>query len=97
MRRPAEDDEVLWSREGDAWVGVLRGERPYGEAAGHDGHEVEVLLRAEDWQVEVSHAPSGEFAREHMQAADEDEAKARAAALLRAFRARTRETDRGPS
>ena len=89
MHGPTDDDEVLWSREGDAWVGVLRGERPDGEAAGHDGHEVEVLLRAEDWQVEVSHAPSGEFAREHVQAADEEEAKARAADLLRSFRTRS--------
>ncbi len=62
---------------------------PRGRAAGHDGHEVEVLLRAEGWQVEVSHAPSGEFAREHVQAADEEEAKARAADLLRSFRTRS--------
>jgi hypothetical protein len=85
------NEDVLWSWEGDAWVGVPRGERPDGDAgtAGHDGYEVEVLLRAEDCQVEVSHAPSGEFARKHVQAADEDEAKARAADLLSAFRARS--------
>ncbi len=91
MHGPAEDEEVVWSREGDAWVGVPRGEcrDPEAGAAGHDGHEVEVLLRAEGWQVEVSHAPSGEFAREHVQAADEEEAKARAADLLRSFRTRS--------
>ena len=95
MHRPAEDEEVLWSREGDAWVGVLRGERPNGEPAGHDGHEVEVLLRAEDWQVEVSHAPSGGFERRQVPAADEEEAKTKAVDVLREFRARSREADRG--
>ncbi len=90
MHGPVDDEEVVWSREGDAWVGVLRGERPDGEAAGHDGHEVEVLLRAEDWQVEVSHPPSGGFERRQVRAADEEEAKTKAAGVLREFRARSR-------
>jgi hypothetical protein len=98
MHGPAEDDEeVLWSREGDAWVGVPRGDGtdPEAGAAGHDGFEVEVLLRAEDWQVEVSHAPSGGFERRQVQAADDEEAKAKAADLLRAFRARAGDADEG--
>jgi hypothetical protein len=87
----AEDAEVRWSREGDAWIGVLDGAddpRRAGadrDVAGHDGPEVEVLLRAEDWQVEVSHAACGDFARENLAAADAEEAKAKAAALLRAY------------
>ncbi len=53
-----------------------------------DGFEVELLLRATDWHVEMSHEASGGFQREHIQAADADEAKAEAADLLRAFSAR---------
>jgi hypothetical protein len=94
MHGPADDEEVVWSREGDAWVGVLGADPELG-AAGQDGYEVEVLLRAEDWQVEVSHPPSGGFERRQVPAADEDEAKARAADLLRAFRARAGGADEG--
>ena len=55
---------------------MLRGERPDGDAgaAGHDDYEVEVLLRAEDWQIEMSHPSSGGFARHHVCAADAEKA-----------------------
>ena len=86
MGGPAGDDaEVLWSREGEAWVGVLGGDPDRG-AVWHDGHEVEVLPRAEDRRVEVSHAPSGGFERRHVRAADDAEPRAKAADLPHAFR-----------
>jgi hypothetical protein len=47
-----------------------------------------LLLRATDWHVEMSRAARGAFEREHIQAADSEEAKARAADLLLAFRAK---------
>ena len=86
--RPAGDEGVVWSRESDAGVDVLGpdGADPDSGAPGHDGHEVEVLPRAEDRQVGVSHAPGGGFERRQVRAADEDEARAEAADPLRAFR-----------
>ena len=88
--------DVQWSQEGDAWVGTL-GARDYPSwdegGMGHDGFEVELLLRATDWHVEVSHAARGAFEREYIQAADADEAKARAADLLFAFQDRIGRTD----
>ena len=92
MRGPEDVDmEVLWSIEGDAWVGTLGRPddlpRDAGAAARH-GFEVELLLRATDWHVEMSHTARGAFEREHIQAADPEEAKARAADLLLAFRAK---------
>jgi hypothetical protein len=90
------DTEVQWSQECDAWVGTFA-ERDHPSrnpgGAAQDGFEVEVLLRAEDWHVEVSHYASGGFQREHIQAADAEQAKARAADLLRAFRARAEKAD----
>jgi hypothetical protein len=50
MGGPAEDDEeVMWSREGDAWVGVLRAvreeaRRAVGDAGGPVEVEVEVRI-----------------------------------------------------
>jgi|SRR4051812_11225345 hypothetical protein len=85
------EPEVVWSQEGDAWVGVLgRWDHASQDAAwaGRDGFEVELLLRATDWHVEVSHDASGGFCREHIQAADAEEAKAKAADLLHAFKAK---------
>src|SRR5918997_2509502 len=98
MHGPLDAEEVRWSREGDAWVGVLGARGDPGWDAGairEDAFEVEVLLRAEDWHVEVSHAASGGFERRHVRAADAEEAKARAADLLRAFRAGTEEAAGG--
>ena len=66
MHGPLDAEEVRWSREGDAWVGVLGARGDPGWDAGairEDAFEVEVLLRAEDWHVEVSHAASGGFER----------------------------------
>src|SRR3954452_10429922 len=83
--------EVLWWREGDAWVGVFGGhDNPSRDAGGSErtGFEGELLLRATDWHVELSHAARGAFERKHIQAADADEAKARAADLLCTFRAK---------
>ena len=96
MNKPAvAASEVLWSIEGDAWVGTLGRpddlSRDAGAAARH-GFEVELLLRATDWHVEMSHTARGAFEREHIQAADPEEAKARAADLLLAFRARCEAT-----
>ena len=72
------DVKVYWSQEGDAWVGTFeehhRPSRP-ARVMGQNDFEVEVLLRAEDWHVEVSHYASGQFQREHIQAADAEEAK----------------------
>ena len=98
MHEPrAVEAEVLWSQEGDAWIGVLgASSQPSKETAGtvRDGFEVELLLRATDWHIEVSHAARGAFQREHIQAADLEEAKAKAADLLRAFRTKVeRATD----
>jgi hypothetical protein len=87
----AEEANVLWSREGDAWVGVLGvGKHPNRDDGrpGRNDFEVELLLRATDWQVEVSYAARGAFKREHIQAGDVEEAKAWAADLLHAFRAK---------
>jgi hypothetical protein len=71
-------------------VGVL-GRRdhlsPGAAWTGRDGFEMELLLRATDWHIEESHGASGGFCREHIQAADVEEAKARAADRLCAFRA----------
>ena len=69
--RPAGDEGVVWSRESDAGVDVLGpdGADPDSGAPGHDGHEVEVLPRAEDRQVGVSHAPGGGFERRQVRAA----------------------------
>ena len=72
---------VLWSLEGDAWVGVPA-------SGSHQGCEVELLLRATDWHAEMSHAVRGAFEREYIQAADAEEAKTKAADLLLAFKAR---------
>jgi len=85
----AEEADVLWSREGDAWVGILGAGRHSNRDdgwTGRDDFEVELLLRATDWHVEVSYAARGAFEREHIQAGDVEEAKARAADLLHAFR-----------
>ena len=101
MRGPKPEhvtEEVQWSREGDAWVGTLgaRDYRSWDEGGmGRDGFEVELLLRATDWHVEVSHAARGACEREHVQAADVEEAKASAADLLRAFRAKSEEANDG--
>ena len=77
MREPEHTAaDVWWSQEGDAWVGTLDG---------REGWEVELLLRATDWHIEVSHLARGAFEREHIQAADAEEAKATAADRLRAF------------
>jgi hypothetical protein len=92
MRGPEDVDvEVLWSIEGDAWVGTLgRPDDLSRDAGGAVRHsfEVELLLRATDWHVEMSHVARGAFEREHIQAADPEEAMARAADLLLAFRAK---------
>src|SRR4051794_32615457 len=89
MRGPEDVDvEVLWSIEGDAWVGTLGRPDGLSGAAARHGFEVELLLRATDWHVEMSHVARGAFEREHIQAADPEEAKARAADLLLAFRAK---------
>jgi hypothetical protein len=84
-------EEVQWWQEGDAWLGTLGG-RDYPSwdegGIGRGGFEVEVLLRATDWHIEMSHPAWGAFEREHIQAADAEEAKSRAADLLRAFRAK---------
>jgi hypothetical protein len=97
MREPREVDmEVYWSQEGDAWIGTFEEHhKPSRQARvmGQNDFEVEVLLRAEDWHVEVSHYASGQFQREHIQAADAEEAKARAADLLRTFRAKSSGSD----
>ena len=82
MHEPTESGtDVLWSQEGDAWVGVPT-------SGSRQGCEVELLLRATEWHVEMSHAARGAFEREYIHAADADEAKARAADLLFAFQAR---------
>jgi hypothetical protein len=87
MHEPTEaGTDVLWSQEGDAWVGVPT-------SGSRRGCEVELLLRATEWHVEMSHAACGAFEREYIQAADADEAKARAADLLFAFQARIGRTD----
>jgi hypothetical protein len=86
--------EVQWSQEGDAWVGVLGADGhadPDTREVGRDSFEVELLLRATDWHVEMSHVARGAFDCEHIQAADADEAKAKATDLLRAFRAKIEE------
>jgi hypothetical protein len=84
------DVEVLWSMEGDAHVGTLG--RPDvlsrdAGAAAHHGFEIELLLRAADWYVEMSHSARRAFKREHIQAADPEEVKARVADWLLASRA----------
>jgi len=83
--------EVLWLQEGDAWVGTLCGEGdPCLDNPGsrRDAFEVELLLRATDWQVEMWQAARGAFAREHIEAADLAEARVKAATLLCDFRNR---------
>ena len=63
MREPREvDAEVYWSQEGDAWVGTFEEHHQPSRQVrvmGQNDFEVEVLLRAEDWHVEVSHYASG--------------------------------------
>src|SRR3954447_367696 len=81
--------EVLWSQEGDAWVGTLCGEGDScldGPGNRRDAFEVELLLRATDWQVEMRHAAHGAFAREHIETADLAEARVTAATLVCDFR-----------
>jgi len=87
----AADAEVLWSQEGDAWVGTLCGKdapSPDDPGSRRNAFEAELLLRATDWQVEMWHAPHGAFEREHIAAADLAEARVKAATLLCAFRSR---------
>ena len=89
-----EQAEVIWSQEGDAWIGVFgtpHREIPKGGEISRDAIEVEVLLRAEAWHIELSDPAHGGFEREYVEAADAEEAKAKAANLLRAFRARSRD------
>jgi hypothetical protein len=52
--------------------------------------EVELLIRATDWHVQMSHAARKAFEYEHIQAASPEEAKAKAKAadMLLAFRAK---------
>lgn len=86
--------EVLWSREGDAWIGVLgdcNDVSPGTWPTRRQGSEVELLLRATDWHVEMSHAARGAFEREYIQASNAEEAKSKAANLLLAFRAKIEE------
>jgi hypothetical protein len=87
MREIAEVEAgVLWSREGDAWAGIPAMGSP--NHGGRQDFQVELLLRATDWHVEMSHVLRGAFEREYIQAADAEDAKARAANLLLAFRAK---------
>ena len=78
--------DVRWSREGDAWIGVPVSDDC--KAGSRQGCEVELLLRATDWHVEMSHVARGTYEREYIQAANAEEAKTKAANLLLAFRAR---------
>jgi hypothetical protein len=80
---------MVWSLEGDAWVGVPSTAGQHARGCGdRHGCEVELLLRATDWHVEMSHVARGEFERQYIQASDAEEAKAKAADLLRAFQAK---------
>jgi len=81
--------EVLWSQEGHAWVGTLCREGDLcldQPGRRRDAFEVELLLRATDWQVEMWHVARGAFAREHIEAADLAEARVKAATLLCDFK-----------
>src|SRR5690349_8012060 len=83
--------EVLWSREGDAWIGVLSDVAQPVQGAGGtalNGFEVELLLRAKGWRVEMLHTAGEAFGCEHIEADGPEQAKAKAADLLYAFRAR---------
>jgi hypothetical protein len=80
--------EVLWSQEGSAWIGVLgeTGNPVQGaRESAPGGFEVELLLRAEGWHVEMSHTTGEAFECEHIEAEDPEEARAKAADLLCAF------------